>query len=77
MKYFDAFDSDLDEERPDPVENELHAIFACSGYVSARRAFSDLFPADAVSVGQFLVQPDCNRTAKFLTQIRFLRADSV
>ena len=76
VKYFDAFDSDSDEERPDPVEDEHHAIFSCSGYVSARRAFDDLFPEDVVSVGQFLAQPDCNRIAKFLTEIRFLRANS-
>ena len=53
MKYFDAFDTDSDEERPDPVQDEHHAIFACLGYMSARRAFSDLFPEDVVSVGQF------------------------
>ena len=74
LDHFDAFDSD--DEWPDPVEDEQHAIFDCSGYASARQVFHDLFGAQVSTVAQFLSQPDCNRVAKFLTEIRFLRANS-
>ena len=40
---FDAFDSD--EDAPDPIEDEHHAIFECSAYATTRQTFSDLFPA--------------------------------
>ena len=39
---FDAFDSD--EDAPDPIEDEHHAIFECSAYATTRnkvfRSFS-------------------------------------
>ena len=38
---FDSFDTD--DEATDPIEDEHHAIFACSGYVYARQLFQDLF----------------------------------
>ena len=39
--WFDSFDSD--EDAPDPIEDEHHVIFSCSGYVCARQRFQDLF----------------------------------
>ena len=75
LAHFDAFDSD--DERPDPVEDEQHAIFDCVGYASARHILQDFSNAQVGSVAQFLWKPDCNRIAKFLTEIRFLRANSV
>ena len=39
----DCFDSD--EDAPDPIEDEHHAIFECSAYATTRQMFSDLFPA--------------------------------
>ena len=39
--HFDSFDSD--DEAADPIEDEHHAIFACSGYVYARQLFQDHF----------------------------------
>ena len=68
---FDAFDSD--EDAPDPIEDEHHAIFDCSAYATTRQMFSNLFPSHVSTVSQFLNQPDCNRLAKFLTWIRMLR----
>ncbi len=38
---FDSFDSD--EDADDPIEDEHHVIFACSGYVYARQLFPDLY----------------------------------
>ncbi len=38
---FDSFDSG--EDADDPIEDEHHVLFACSGYVSARQLFQDLF----------------------------------
>ena len=58
---FDALDAI--DERPDPIEDEHLAIFACPGYASARKAFQDLFGRDIATVGQFLSQRDCNRIA--------------
>ena len=49
LEHFDAYDAD--DERPDPIETE-HAIFACPGYASARRAFQDLFADDIAIVDQ-------------------------
>ena len=75
LKHLDAFDAD--DERPDPVETEHHAIFACPGYVSARVArevFQDLFADDNATVGQFFAQPDCDCIAEFLTEIKSLRS---
>ena len=72
LEHFDAFDAD--DERPDPIETEHHAIFACPGYASARKAFQDLFADDVATVGQFFAQHDCDRIAKFLTEIKFLRS---
>ena len=37
----DAFDSD--EDAPDPIEDEHHAIFKCSDYATTK--LSDLLPA--------------------------------
>ena len=71
---FDAFDSDVDA--PDPIEDEHHAIFECSGYVTTRQILSDLFPSHVSTVSQFLNQPDCIRLAKCLTWIRMLRMNT-
>ena len=71
---FDAFDSD--EDAPDPIEDEHHAIFECSAYATTRQMFSDLFPSHVFTVSQFLNQPDCNRLAKFLTLIRMLHLNT-
>ncbi len=71
---FDAFDSD--EDAPDPIEDEHHAIFECSAYATTRQMFSDIFPSHVSTVSQFLNQPDCNRLAKFLTWIRMLRLNT-
>ncbi len=68
---FDSFDSD--EDAPDPIEDEHHVIFSCSGYVCARQRFQDLFSESISTVGQFLGQPNCNRVAKFLTWVRNMR----
>ncbi len=64
---FDSFDSD--EDADDPIEDEHHVIFACSGYVYARQLFPDLFSETTSTVGHFLSQPNPNRVAKFLTWI--------
>ena len=68
---FDSFDSD--DESSDPVDDEHHAIFECSGYGYARGLFPDLFQGHISTVSHFLNQPQCNRMAKFLTWIRILR----
>ena len=68
---FDSFDSD--EEDVDPIEDEHHMIFDCSGYSYARDLFKDLFRQDIVTVGQFLNQPNHHRLAKFLTWARMMR----
>ena len=70
----DAFDSD--EDAPDAIEDEHHAIFECSGAATTRQMFSDLFPSHVSTVSHFLNQPDCNRLAKFLTWIRMLRLNN-
>ena len=70
-EYFDSFDSDDDSS--DPVEDEHHAIFDCSGNAYARELFPDLFQGHISTVSHFLNQPQCNRMAKFLTWIRMLR----
>ena len=70
---FDSFDSA--SESGDPVEDEHHAIFDCAGYTYARSLFPDLFAENVSSVGQFLNQPNCNRVAKFLTWIRYIRSN--
>ncbi len=59
----DSFDSD--EDADDPIEDEHHVIFACSGYVYARQLFQDLVSDSASTIGQFLSQPNPNRLAKF------------
>ncbi len=41
LEQFDSFDSD--EDADDPIEDEHHVIFACSGYVYVRQLFQDLF----------------------------------
>ena len=71
--HFDSYDSD--PEASDPVEDEQHAIFDCSSYNYARSLFPDLFAEDMSTVGQFLNQPNCNRVAKFLTWIRYIRSN--
>ena len=68
---FDSFDSD--DEAADPIEDEYHAIFACSGYVYGRQLLQDLFSESISTVGQFLCQPNCNRVAEFLTWTRHMR----
>ena len=68
---FDSFDSD--EDGPEPIEDEHHVIFDCSGYAYARQLFPDLFNQSISTVGQFLSQPNCNRVAKFLTWVRNMR----
>ncbi len=72
---FDSFDSD--EDADDPIEDEHHVIFACSGYVAiyvyARQLFPDLFSETTSTVGHFLSQPNPNRVAKFLTWVRSMR----
>ena len=70
---FDSFNAD--NEAADPVEDEHHANFACSGYVYARPPFQDLFSEAISTVGLFLSQPNCNRVANFLTWIRHMRLD--
>ncbi len=42
---FNGFDSD--EDADDPIEDEHHVIFACSGCVYARQLFPDLFSEPA------------------------------
>ncbi len=68
---FDCFD--YDEEVADPVEDEHLVIFDCPEYTYARKQFTDLFNSSIVSIDLFLNQPDCNRVAKFLTQVRAMR----
>ena len=68
---FDSFDSD--EDADDPIEDEHHVIFACSGYMYARQLFPDLFSETTSTVGHFLSQPNPNRVAKFLTWVRSMR----
>ena len=70
-QYFDSFDSD--EEGLDPIEDEHHMIFECSGYASARVQFEDLFGSDISDVGRFLNQADCNCVAKFLSWAKMMR----
>ena len=53
LKHFDA-----DDQRPGPVEDEHLAIFTCSGYVSARKAFQDFFAGDIATVGPCSAQRD-------------------
>ena len=71
---FDAFYSD--EDAPDPIEVEHHAILECFAYASTGQMISDLFLSHVSTVSQFLNQPDCNRLAKFLTWIRMLRLNT-
>ncbi len=68
---FDSFDSD--EAVADPVEDEHRVIFDCPEYTYVRRQFPDLFNSPVLSIGHFLNQPDCNRVAKFLTQVKTMR----
>ena len=70
----DCFDSD--EDAPDPIEDEHHAISECSAYATTRQMFSDLFSSHVSIVSQFLNQPDCTRLAKFLTWITMLRLNT-
>ncbi len=70
-QHFDSFDSD--EEVADPVEDEHHVIFDCPEYTYVRKQFPDLFSSSVYSIGHFLNQPDCNRVAKFLTQVKAMR----
>ncbi len=68
---FDSFDAD--EDADDPIEDEHHVVFACSGYVYARQLFQDLFSESISTDGQFLSQPNPNRGAKFLTWVGSMR----
>ncbi len=43
---FDALDSD--EDAPDPIEDEHHAIFECSDYATTRQIFSSFFPQPCI-----------------------------
>ena len=65
--------ADSNEDAPDLIENEHHAIFECCGDATIRQMFSDLFPSHVSTVSQFLNQPGCNRLAKILTWIRMVR----
>ena len=68
---------DADDERPDQFEDEHHANLPGPGYVSARKAFHDLFVlfADNIAtVGQLSAHHDGNRIAKYLTELKFLRS---
>ncbi len=56
-----------------PVEDEHHVIFDCPEYTYVRKQFPDLFSSSVYSIGHFLNQPDCNRVAKFLTQVKAMR----
>ena len=49
---FDAFDSD--EDAPDPIEDEHHAIFESSAYAPTKQMFPDLFPSHVSTVSQVL-----------------------
>ena len=71
---FDAFDSE--EDAPDLIEDEHHAILEWSIYATTGQMFSDRFPSHVSTVSQLLNQPDCNRLAKFLTCIRMLRLNT-
>ena len=42
----DCFDAD--EDAPDPIEDEHHAVFECSGYASTRQMFFRSFPQPCV-----------------------------
>ena len=64
---------DSDDDSPEPIEDEHHMIFECSGYTEARVLFQDLFGQQIVTVGQFLNQPNHHRLAKFLTWARIMR----
>ncbi len=68
---FVSFDSD--EDADDPIEDEPHVIFACSGYVYARQLFQDLCSESISTVGQFLSQPNPSRVTSFLTWVRSMR----
>ena len=68
---FDSFDSD--DESSDPVEDEHHAILDCSGNAYVHELFPDLFQGHISIVSHFLIQPFCNRMAKFVTWIGMLR----
>ena len=71
MNSIDSFD--LDEDGADPIEDQHHLIFACSGYVNATQLFQDLFSKSSSAVGQFLSQPNLIHVAKFLTWIGSMR----
>ncbi len=58
-----------DEGADDPLEDEHHVNFACSGYVYAGQLFPDLFSQTTSTVGHFLSQPNPSRVAKFLTWV--------
>ncbi len=67
----DSFDSY--EDADDPIEDEHHVIFACSGYVYDRQLLQDLLSESISNVGQFLSQPNPNPVAQFLTWVRSMR----
>ena len=52
-EYFDSFDSD--DESSDPVEDEHHAIFDCSGNAYACELFPDLFQGHISTVSHFSI----------------------
>ncbi len=69
--HFDSFDSD--EDADDPIEDEHHVGFACSGDVYARQLFQDSLSESTSTVGQFLSQPNPRCVVKFLTWVRSMR----
>ncbi len=71
---YDAFDSD--EDAPDPMEDEHHAIFECSSLCHHQANVFRSFPSHVSTVSQFLNQPDCNRLAKYFTWMRMLRLNT-
>ncbi len=48
-------------------------IFDCPVYTYTRKQSPGLIHSYVVLIGQILNQPDCNRVAKFLTQVKARR----
>ena len=66
---FEALDAGY-QERSQPIEDEHHAIFDCSGYADVQEHYRDLFQSHITTNGAFLKQPQCNALAKFLILTR-------
>lgn len=63
----DSFDSD--DQSIDPVDEEHHTIFGCSGNAHALEPFFDLSQGHISRVSHFLNEPQCKKMANFLTRI--------